>query len=74
MKTSLIAGIALIVLGAAVLGYDHFSYTTKEQVVKIGPLEATADRTRTVSFPPVLGWLLVAGGVCMLILGRSRKD
>jgi hypothetical protein len=74
MKTSLIAGIALIVLGAAVLGYDHFSYTTKEKVVKIGPLEATADKTRTVNFPPILGWILVAGGVGILVLGRSRKD
>lgn len=74
MKSSLIAAIALIVLGAAVLGYDHFTFTTKEQVVKIGPLEATAERKRTVSFPPLLGWMLVAGGVCMLILARSRKD
>ena len=74
MKTALIAGIALIIAGAAVLGYDQYTYTTKEQVLKIGPVEATAEKEHTVSLPPVLGWVLVAGGVCVLILGLSRKS
>lgn len=75
MKSSLILGIALIVIGAAVLGYDHYSYTTTEQVLKVGPLTATAEKTHTVSFPPILGWLLVAGGAGVLIFGAmSKKD
>jgi hypothetical protein len=52
MKNTLLAGIALILIGAAVLGYD--------------PITATADRTHTISFPPILGWLLVGGGICAL--------
>lgn len=74
MKTSLILGIALIVMGAAVLGYDHYSYTTTEEVLKIGPLTATAEETHTVSLPPILGWLLVAAGAGTLVFGAwSRK-
>ena len=73
MKPTLIAGIALIVLGAAVLGYDHYSYTTTEQVLKIGPLTATAEKSHTVSFPPILGWLLVIGGAGVLIFGSRSK-
>jgi hypothetical protein len=73
MKSTLIAGIALIIGGAAVLGYEY-TYTTKEQVLKIGPVEATAEKEHTVSLPPILGWVLVAGGVCVLILGLSRKN
>ena len=42
MKNPLIIGIALLVIGAAVLGYDHYSYTTNEQVLQIGPITATA--------------------------------
>ena len=38
MKNLLIAGIALIVIGAAVLGYDHYSYTTRETVLQVGPI------------------------------------
>ena len=75
MKTTLILGIALIVMGAAVLGYDHYSYTTTETILQLGPLTATAERTRTVSLPPILGWLLIGGGACALIFGVwSRKD
>ncbi len=74
MKNPLIIGIALLVIGAAVLGYDHYSYTTNEQVLQIGPITATAEKTHTVSFPPILGWLLVGGGVCLLIFGISKKN
>jgi uncharacterized membrane protein HdeD (DUF308 family) len=73
MKTSLILGITLIVIGAAVLGYDHYSYTTTEKILQIGPLTATAEKTHTVSLPPILGWLLIAGGVCTLVFGLRSK-
>ncbi len=75
MKTILILGVALIVLGAAVLGYDHYSYTTTENILQIGPITATAERTHTVSLPPIIGWLLIGGGACALIFGAwSKKD
>ena len=75
MKATFILGIALIVMGAAVLAYDHYSYTTTEKILQIGPLTATAERTHTVSLPPILGWLLIGGGACALILGAwSRKN
>jgi hypothetical protein len=74
MKNTIIIGIVLVVLGAALLGYDHYSYTTKEQVLQIGPITATAEKTHTVSFPPLLGWLLVGGGICLLVFGISKKN
>ena len=75
MKNTLIVGVLLIVIGAAFLGYDHYSYTTRETVLQIGPLKATADREHTVSFPPIIGWVLIAGGACVLAFGAlSNKD
>ena len=75
MKTISILGIVLIVIGAAVLGYDNYSYTTKENILQIGPITATAERTHTVSLPPIIGWLLIVGGACVLIFGVwSKKD
>jgi hypothetical protein len=72
MKSNLILGIALIVIGAAVLGYDHYSYTTREEVLKIGPIVATADKTHTVYLPAILGWLLVAGGIGVIVVGGRK--
>lgn len=75
MKPILILGVALVIMGAAVLGYDHYTYTTKENVLQIGPITATAERTHTVALPPILGWLLLGGGVCVLAFGAlSKKD
>ncbi len=74
MKNTLFIGIALLVIGAAVLGYDHYTYTTTEEVLKIGPITATAEREHTVSLSPILGWLLVGGGVCFLAFALSKKN
>jgi hypothetical protein len=73
MKTTLILGIALIVIGAAVLGYDHYSYTTQENILQIGPITATAERTHTVSLPPIIGWLLIGGGAGVLAFAALSK-
>lgn len=73
MKATLILGIALIIAGAAVLGYNHYSYTTTETVLQVGPITATADREHTVSLPPILGWLLIGGGACALAFAALSK-
>lgn len=73
MKALLITGVALIVMGAAVLGYDHYSYTTTENILQIGPIKATAERTHTVSIPPLVGWLLIGGGACVIAFAVLSK-
>jgi uncharacterized membrane protein HdeD (DUF308 family) len=73
MKPIGIAGIVLIVLGVAALVYQGISYTTRETVVDIGPLHATADREKTVPLPPVVGIVAVAGGVALLIAGARKR-
>jgi hypothetical protein len=73
MNTTLLTGLALVVIGAAVLGYDHYSYTTTENILQVGPITATAERTHTVSLPPILGWLLVGGGACMIAFVAVSK-
>jgi hypothetical protein len=65
-------GIALIVLGLLALAYQGFTYTTRETVIDIGPIKATAERERTFPLPPILGIVAVAGGVALMFAG-SRK-
>lgn len=68
-----ITGAILVGLGAAVLGYDQYSYTTRENILQVGPITATADTTHTVSLPPVIGWLLVGSGACVLAYAALSK-
>jgi hypothetical protein len=73
MKSSLILGIALILMGAAILGYRQFSYQSRETVLEIGPIKATAETTKTVPLPPILGWALLGGGACVLVFFARSK-
>jgi hypothetical protein len=73
MKPMTVAGIALIVLGALALAYQGFTYTTRETVLELGPLHATADRQKTIALSPILGFAALAGGAALLFSGaRSR--
>ena len=73
MKGTLLLGIALTVIGAGILAYGHFSYRTRETVLEIGPIKATAETTKTVPLPPILGWALLGGGVGVLIFSARSK-
>jgi hypothetical protein len=73
MKNTPILGIILILIGAAILAYHQFSYKTRETVVEIGPIKATAERTKTVPIPPILGWALIGGGICVLAFRARTK-
>jgi hypothetical protein len=66
-------GIVLIVVGVLALAYQGFTYTTRETVIDIGPIKATADRERTFPLPPVIGIAAIAGGVVLLIAGGRKR-
>lgn len=73
MKPMTIAGAVLVVLGVVALIYQGITYTSRETVIDIGPLHATADQQKTLPLPPILGVVAVAGGVALLFAGaRSR--
>ncbi len=73
MKPVGILGIVLIVLGIGALAYQGFSYTTREKVLDLGPLQATAERTKTVPLPPIVGIVAVVAGVALVVAaGRKR--
>ncbi len=73
MKTQAIVGAVLIVVGLAALAYQRINYTTRETVLDIGPVHATAERSRTLSLPPVLGVGAIVGGIALLATGLRKR-
>jgi len=73
MRQLSLVGIVLIALGLVALVYQGITYTSRETVIDIGPLHATADREKTLPLPPVLGVAAVAGGVLLLMAGVRKR-
>jgi uncharacterized membrane protein len=72
MKTTTMLGIALIMLGVVAFAYQGITYTTRENVIDLGPLQATVDKQQTIPLPPLVGGLALAGGIALLIVGARR--
>jgi hypothetical protein len=73
MKTYSLIGIILIVLGIAAFAYQGISYTTRENVVDLGPVHVTAEKTRTLPLPPIVGGIAFVGGIVLLVVGSKKS-
>jgi hypothetical protein len=73
MRPATIVGLLLIVLGVVGLAMGGFSFTRKEKVLDVGPVEASADKKESVPIPPLLAGLALAGGVVLLVVGSRRS-
>ena len=65
MKRTL--GAVLLILGVVMLIWTGFSYTKKEKVVDAGPVQISADKEKTVNWPPYAGGILAVAGIVLLI-------
>lgn len=66
-----IIAIVILVLGIAMLIWTGFTYTKKEKVVDAGPIQISADRQKTVNWPPYAGGILVIGGIILLVASKK---
>ncbi len=62
----------MVILGGLALAYQGFNYTRQEKVLDVGPIHATAERHERVSIPPLLGGLVLVGGIALLVAGGKR--
>jgi uncharacterized membrane protein len=68
-----LVGIVLIVLGVLALAYQGITYTTREKVIDLGPLQASVDKKKSIPLPPIVGAVALAGGVVLVIIGSRRS-
>ncbi len=50
-----LVGIALILLGIVAFAYQGITYTSREKIIDIGPIQATADTQKTIPLSPLVG-------------------
>jgi len=68
-----IVGIVLIVLGIVAFAYKGISYTSREKIIDIGPIQATADTQKTIPLSPLLGGLALVGGIVLVAVGAKKS-
>jgi hypothetical protein len=69
----MIGAIILIVIGVLSLGYQGFTYTTRERVIDAGPLKVDVDKEHHVPIAPIVGGVALAGGVALLLIGGRKS-
>ena len=73
MKPIVLIGIALIILGVVAFAYQGITYTSREKIIDIGPIQATQKTKKTIPLPPLLGGIALAGGIVLVIIGAKNK-
>jgi len=66
-------GIVLIVVGVLVLAVGGIRYTTREKVLDIGPIQATADKQHNIPLSPIFGIAAVVGGIVLVVTDSRTR-
>jgi uncharacterized membrane protein len=73
VKPAGIFGIILIAIGIILLAYGGYtSYTTKENVAKLGPIEINKQQEHPVPIGPIAGGVCIVGGIILVLTGNRR--
>ena len=73
MKPAGIVGIILIAIGVIALAYGGYaSYTTKENVARLGPLEINKEEKHPIPIGPIVGGVCLVGGIILVITGNRK--
>ena len=63
--------LVMIILGVVMLIWTGFTYTKKEKVIDAGPIQISADKEKSVNWPPYIGGIILVAGVVILITSKK---
>ena len=72
MSATRILALVLIIVGVLMFAYPAITFTTRDEVVDLGPIEVTQEERHRVPVPPILGGIAVVAGIVLLVIGRKR--
>lgn len=66
-----VLGFMLVVVGFLALVYGGISYNRQRTVLDVGPFKATATEQKNVPFSPIVGGIVLLGGILLLVVPRK---
>lgn len=67
-------GIVLVIFGIIMMIYTGFNFVTTEKVVDLGPLQINKEENHPVQWSPIIGALLLVGGIVVIATNKSKKQ
>jgi hypothetical protein len=67
-----VTGFLLVVVGFLALVYGGITYNRERTVLDVGPFKATATEQHNVPFSPIVGGIVLLGGVLLLVVPKRR--
>lgn len=64
--------IVLIVAGVIALFVPALNFSTREEVLDVGPVEVTREERHSVPLSPLLGGAAIVIGIGLLVTGKRR--
>lgn len=72
MKPIAVFGIVLVACGLIALAYQGFTYKSRDTILDMGPIHATAEREHTLPVSPLVGAIAVAAGIGLIVMGNRK--
>jgi len=64
--------IVLIIIGVIMIIYTGFNYVTTEKVGDLGPIKINAEKNHPVQWSPVVGIVLLIGGIVVMVTSKDK--
>ena len=65
-------GFIVIIIGIIMMAYTGFNYMTTDKVVDLGAIQIDQKKNHLVEWSPIIGLVLVFGGV--VVIAMSKKN
>ncbi len=66
-------GMILIGIGIIMIAFTSFNFVTEEKVLDLGKLEINKQENHPVRWSPILGGVLLVGGIVLLVVAKKQK-
>ena len=67
-------GVILIVVGILMFAFGNVTFTKKEKVAEVGPVEINKKEKKTIAWPNYAGGIAIVAGVVILLAAGKRRN